>query len=214
MSDAGILRDLEVLDLSSGIAGPMAGMLLADHGARVTRIERPGPDPNASLSGTRVWLRGKRRATLDLRDRADRDVFLALARRADVVIESFRPDVAERLGVDHRTLLAANPRLVHCTITAYGETGAHAHRPGYDALVAARTGQQFESRGVVGTTIGRLSGAEVLPGYEAPEGCMVGAARPGPLFSGVPWVSVATFYNASVAINAALVAREVTGRGQ
>src|SRR6185312_7391005 len=134
MSDQGILAGLEVLDLSTGIPGPMTAMLLADHGARVTRIERPGPDPFDGLSGTRVWLRGKRRATLDLRDGADRDVFLALARRADVVIESFRPGVAERLGVNHRTLLAANPRLVHCTISAYGETGAHAHRPGYDAL--------------------------------------------------------------------------------
>ncbi|HZP28892.1 MAG TPA: CoA transferase [Acidimicrobiia bacterium] len=214
MTEQGILRDLDVLDLSWGIAGPMAGMLLADHGARVTRIEPPQGDPFAGLSGTRVWLRGKRRATLDLRDEADRDVFLALARRADVVIESFGPGVAERLGVDHRTLLAANPRLVHCSITGYGETGAHADRPAYDALVAARTGQQFESRGVVGTTIGRLSGAQVFPGYDAPEGCMIGAPRPGPLFSGVPWISVATFYNASIAINAALYAREITGRGQ
>jgi crotonobetainyl-CoA:carnitine CoA-transferase CaiB-like acyl-CoA transferase len=214
MTDHGILHDLDVLDLSWGIAGPMAGMLLADHGARVTRIEPPGGDPFVGLSGTRVWLRGKRRATLDLHDDADRDVFLALARRADVVIESFKPGVAERLGVDHRTLLAANPQLVHCSITGYGETGAHAHRPAYDALVAARTGQQFESRGVVGTTIGRLSGNPILPGYDAPKGCMIGAPRPGPLFSGVPWVSLATFYNASVAINAALVAREITGRGQ
>ena len=82
MTDQGILRDLDVLDLSWGIAGPMAGMLLSDHGARVTRIEPPGGDPFGDLSGTRVWLRGKRRATLDLRDDADRDVFLALARAA------------------------------------------------------------------------------------------------------------------------------------
>src|ERR1700746_163353 len=188
MSETGILRGLEVLDLSSGIAGPMTGMLLADHGARVTRIERPGPDPLAALSGTRVWLRGKRRATLDLRDAADRGVFLALARGADVVIESFEPGVAAKLGIDHATLLAANPRLVHCSITGYGETGKHAHRPAYDALVAARTGQQFESRGAVGTTIGRLSHAEVMPGLVAPEGCMIGAPRSGPLFSGVPWI--------------------------
>ncbi|HVX09154.1 CoA transferase [Humibacter sp.] len=214
MVDGGILRDLDVLDLSWGISGPMTGMLLADHGARVTRIEPPTGDPFADLSGTRVWLRGKRRATLDLRDAADRDVFLALARKADVVIESFAPGVAAKLGIDHSRLLAANPRLIHCSITGYGETGAHAGRPAYDALVAARTGQQFESRGVVGTTIGRLSGTEVLPGYEGPEGSFVGADRPGPLFSGIPWISLATFYNASVAINAALVARETTGRGQ
>jgi crotonobetainyl-CoA:carnitine CoA-transferase CaiB-like acyl-CoA transferase len=161
-----------------------------------------------------VWLRGKRRATLDLRDVADRDVLLALACRADVVIESFAPGVAERLGIDHGTMLATNPRLVHCSITGYGESGAHADRPGFDALVAARTGQQYESRGVVGTTIGRLSGAEVLPGYEAPADCWIGERRDGPLFSGVPWISLATFYNASIAINAALVAREITGRGQ
>src|ERR1700757_274709 len=84
----GILEGLDVLDLSWGIAGPMTGMLLADHGARVTRIEPPSGDPFAALSGTSVWLRGKRRATLDLREPVDHDAFLALARRADVVIES------------------------------------------------------------------------------------------------------------------------------
>ena len=62
----GVLDGIEVLDLSWGIAGPMTGMLLADHGARVTRIESPKGDPFAGLSGTKVWLRGKRRATLDL----------------------------------------------------------------------------------------------------------------------------------------------------
>src|ERR1700686_3342846 len=172
---SGVLSGLEVLDLSWGVAGPMTGMLLADHGARVTRIEPPGGDPFAGLSGTRVWLRGKRRATLDLRDRADREVFLAHARSADVVIESFGPGVAAKLGIDHALLLAANPRLIHCSITGYGETGRHAHRPAYDALVAARTGQQFESRGPVGTTIGRLSHAEICPGRIAPEGYMIGA---------------------------------------
>src|SRR5918996_6409909 len=157
---AGILEGLDVLDLSWGIAGPMTGMLLADHGARVTKIEPPNGDP---VPGSRVWLRGKRRATLDLRAADDRDAFLALARRADVVIESFGPGVAAKLGIDHTVLLAANPRLVHCSITGYGETGKHAHRPAYDALVAARTGQQFESRGGAGTTTGRLSHAEILP---------------------------------------------------
>jgi crotonobetainyl-CoA:carnitine CoA-transferase CaiB-like acyl-CoA transferase len=214
MASEGILRDIEVLDLSWGIPGPMTGMLLADHGAHVTRIERPQGDPLGELSGSSVWLRGKRRASLDLREESDREVFLALARRADVVIESFGPGVAAKLGIDHGTLLAANPRLVYCSITGYGEEGRHADRPAIDALVAARTGQQFESRGIVGTTVGRLSGTPVLPGYEAPDDCMIGAPRSGPLFSGVPWISLATFYNAMIAISAALFAREVTGRGQ
>lgn len=210
----GVLDGVEVLDLSWGIAGPMTAMLLADQGARVTRIEAPSGDPFEGFSGSKVWHRGKRRAVLDLHDPVDRDRLLALARRADVLIESWSPGTAVRLGLDHERLLAANPRLVHCSITGYGETGRHADRPAYDALVAARTGQQWECRGTVGGTLGRLSGAEILPGYEAPEQCMVGAPRPGPLFGGIPWTSLATFYNASVAVNAALRAREVTGRGQ
>ncbi len=215
VSGAGILGGLTVLDLSWGISGPMAGMLLADHGASVTRIEPPGGDPFEQLSGSRVWHRGKRRATLDLKDPADRVTFLAIAARADVVIESFGPGVAESLGVDHATLSALNERLVHCSITGYGDLEGHAGRPAYDALVAARTGHMFESRGIVGTTPGILSGHPVLPGYEAPDGMFVGErGADGPLFSGVPWISIATFYNASVAINAALYAREVTGRGQ
>ena len=188
-SGSGVLSGLEVLDLSWGIAGPMTGMLLADHGARVTRIEPPAGDPFAELSGARVWSRGKRRATLDLRDEADRGVFLSLARRADVVIESFGPAVAAKLGIDHATLLATNPRLIHCSITGYGETGKHARRPAYDALVAARTGQPFESRGVAGTTIGRLA-REVLPG--AAPGRVPHQCEPtGPLFSNVPWIGLA-----------------------
>ena len=212
---AGVLEGIEVLDLSWGIAGPMAGMLLSDHGARVTRIEPPGGDPFDELSGSRVWLRGKRRATMDLTDPAERDRLLGLVKTADVFLESWAPGTAERLGLDHGTLLGLNPRLVHCSITGYGETGPHADRPAYDALVAARTGQQWEIRGVDGGTVGRLSGTDgIMPGYEAPPGCYVGADRPGPLFGGIPWASVATFYNAALVVSAALRAREVTGRGQ
>jgi crotonobetainyl-CoA:carnitine CoA-transferase CaiB-like acyl-CoA transferase len=215
MDMTGVLGGIEVLDLTTGVAGPMAAMLLSDHGARVTRIERPGGDPLDQLSGSRVWHRGKRRAELDLRDEADRDRLLALVRTADVLIESWGPGTADELDLGHERLLRENPRLVHCSITAYGEQGKHADRPGYDALVAARTGQQWEIRGVDGGTIGRISGTEgMLPGYEAPEGCYVGAPRQGPLFGGVPWASLATFYNAALVISAALRARELTGRGQ
>ena len=187
-----------MLDLSWGISGPLAGMLLADHGARVTRIEPPGGDPvRASSPGPGCGSGASGGATLDLADAADRDRLLALVRTADVLLESWAPGVADELGLDYDALAAANPRLVHCSITGYGESGKHADRPAYDALVAARTGQQYESRGVVGGTIGRLSGSEpMLAGYEAPPQCMVGAPRPGPLFGGVPWASLATFYNA------------------
>jgi crotonobetainyl-CoA:carnitine CoA-transferase CaiB-like acyl-CoA transferase len=213
---AGVLDGIRVIDLSWGMAGPMATMLLADHGAQVTRIEPPDGDPFAELSGQRVWLRGKRRAVLDLRDPADAESLRALVGAADVLVESFGPGTARRLGVSYEQLRGLNPRLVHCSLTGYGETGPDADRPAYDALVAARTGQLREHRGVVGGTLSLISGGEgMLPGIEPPtQDCWVGPARKGPLFSGVPWPSVATAYNATLVINAALRARETTGRGQ
>jgi crotonobetainyl-CoA:carnitine CoA-transferase CaiB-like acyl-CoA transferase len=211
----GVLDGISVLDLSWGISGPMAGMLLADHGAQVTKIEPPEGDPFRTLSGYQVWQRGKRSAVLDLKAPAGRDAFLSLAARADVVIESFEPGVTTRLGIDYDSVAGINSRLVYCSITGYGADGRHAGRPAIDALVAARTGHQWEARGVVGGTIARLAGVEgMMPGVEAPEGCWVGAERDGPLFSGIPWPSLAAFYLATLAINAALRARAVTGRGQ
>jgi crotonobetainyl-CoA:carnitine CoA-transferase CaiB-like acyl-CoA transferase len=211
----GVLDGITVLDLSWGISGPMAAMLLSDHGAGVTKIEPPGGDPFRALSGYQVWQRGKRSAILDLKAPAGRDALVALAADADVLLESFEPGVTTRLGIDYDTLARVNSRLVYCSITGYGSEGAHAGRPAIDALVAARTGHQWEARGVLGGTIARLAGAEgMMPGLEAPPGCWVGAERDGPLFSGVPWPSLAAFYLATLAINAALRAREVTGRGQ
>ena len=190
----GVLDGVEVLDLSWGISGPMAAMLLADHGARVTRIERPGGDPWRNSSGYRVWNRGKRSAVLDLKHAQSRERFLALASRADVLIESFAPGGTTELGIDFETLSALNPRLVYCSITGYGPDGPDANRPGIDALVSARTGQQWEGRGTTGRTIGRLAGTPgMMPGLEAPAGCWVGPDREGPLFTGVPWSSLAAF---------------------
>src|SRR3954469_12249169 len=123
---AGVLAGIKVLDLSWGIAGPRAGMLLADNGAEVTKIEPPGGDPFRSLSGYRVWNRGKRSAILDLKDNAQKEQFLALAAQADVVIESFSPGTTKKLGIDYATLSKGNPRLVYCSITGYGSDGPHA----------------------------------------------------------------------------------------
>jgi crotonobetainyl-CoA:carnitine CoA-transferase CaiB-like acyl-CoA transferase len=211
----GVLDGLEVLDLTWGMSGPMTGMLLSDHGARVTRIERPGSSPWSDLAAYKVWNRGKRSATIDLKDPLGRERFLALVSRSDVVLESFSPGTTTRLGIDYESLRSVNARLVHCSFTGYGPDGPDSRRPGIDALVAARTGQQWEERGVAGTTIARLSGWEgPLAGLEAPEGCWVGPDRDGPLFGGVPWASLATFYIAVLGVNAALLARERTGRGQ
>ncbi len=106
---AGVLDGLKVLDLSWGIAGPMAGMLLCDHGAEVTRIEPPGGNLFQQNSGYRVWNRGKRSAILDLKREADRRLFHNLAAASDVLIESFSPGVTKRLGIDFDTLHALQP---------------------------------------------------------------------------------------------------------
>jgi crotonobetainyl-CoA:carnitine CoA-transferase CaiB-like acyl-CoA transferase len=206
---------LEVLDLSVGIAGSMSAMLLSDHGASVTKLEPPGGDPFRSLSGFRVWNRGKRSAVLDLEEPTDRDRLLSLSRSADVLIESFSPGVTQRLGIDFDTIHAKNPRLIYCSITGYGSEGPDAERPAYDALVAARTGHQWESRGVVGGTIAKLSGSQPIGAdCDPPVDQWAGPPREGPTFSQVPWPSVAACEIATLAVSAALRARELTGRGQ
>jgi len=204
----GVFDDVVVLEMTWGIAGPMAGMVLADHGARVTRIEAPD-DPFAGSPGHRVWNRGKRSAVIDVRTGAGREALLALAARADVVLDSFRPGVMERLGLGHQALVADNPRLITCSVTAYGEGNEHSDRPGFEALVAARSGSQWAQRG------GILSTGELgLPDVEIPEGAEQAARPHGPIFSASPWMSINGFYHATLGIAAALVARECTGVGQ
>ena len=147
------------------------------------------------FSGAQVWHRGKRSAFLDIEDADDRGrAFVALATHADVLIESFAPgiDRAPRHRL-RRPCSDANPRLIYCSITGYGDEGRHADRPAIDALVAARTGQQWESRGIDGGThrparrrrrrVSRSRDPAGAAGWAPP--------RPGPLFSGVPWVSMA-----------------------
>lgn len=213
---SGVFNGLKVLDLSWGIAGPIATMLLADHGAQVTRIERPQTDPFSSHPGYRVWHRGKRSAVLDLKDAADHEAFVRLAAGADILVESFSPGVMDRLGLGYDALSAINSRLIYVSITGYGKDTRDADRPGYDSLVMARTGLQFDQAGRVG---GHLHYINRDPDYpladlETPEDASDGPKRAGPLFSASPWPSVSAAYLATLGISAALVARESTGRGQ
>lgn len=212
----GVLDGLKVLDLSWGIAGPMTAMLLADHGAQVTRIERPQGDPFSDMLGYKVWNRGKRSAVLDLKDSGDRALFLKLAADADILVESFAPGVMKRLGVDHEALAAINPRLIYCSITAYGEGMPDEGRKGYDALVAARVGLQFEQRGYAEGAVWHMTGREnpFVDAAEIQPEWVQGANREGPLFVSSPWPSLGAFFSASTGIAAALLSREKTGRGQ
>jgi len=212
---AGVLEKLKVLDLTWGIAGPMATMLLADNGAEVTKIEPPGGDPFRNQLGYTVWQRGKRSAILDLKNAEDKKAFLALAKVADVLVESYSPGTTEKLGIDFKTLSALNPRLVYCSITGYGRDNELSNRPAYDALVQARSGLMFEQRGWAEGALNHMNGEpDPYPDLEIPQDWVQGAPREGPLFVASHWPSLGAFFNASLGISAALRAREITGKGQ
>ncbi|MBJ21501.1 MAG: carnitine dehydratase [Deltaproteobacteria bacterium] len=212
---AGVLDGIRVLDLTRGISGPMATMLLSDHGADVVRVEAPGEDPFRAQLGYRAWNRGKRSALLDLKQESDKQSFLALAAQADVVLESFAPGTVERLGIDYDSLANTNPRLIYCSITGYGRGNSHSDRPGYDALVAARSGLQWEQRGWVGGSAPHLAGRDPLfPDFEIHYDRLQGPPREGPIFPASRFPSLGAAYAATAGISAALRAREQTGRGQ
>jgi crotonobetainyl-CoA:carnitine CoA-transferase CaiB-like acyl-CoA transferase len=217
---AGVLDGLRVLDLSSGIAGPMTTMLLGDNGADVIKIEPPGGDPARQLPGPhqlgyRVWQRGKRSACLDLHNADDKATLLALARSADILVESYAPGETAKLGIDYATLAALNPRLIYCSITGYGRDNAHSQRPAIDALVQARTGLMFEQRGWPEGALNHISGLpDPFPDLEIPADAVQGADRDGPLFVASQWPSLGAFFSASLGIAAALRARGLSGKGQ
>jgi CoA:oxalate CoA-transferase len=142
------LAGLRVLDFTRVLAGPYCTALLADLGADVVKVEPPGGDDYRHIGpfagGESVLFlavnRGKRSIVLDLAQRDDLDVALALARRADVVVENFRPGVADRLGIGWDALSAQNPSLVYASISGFGQTGPLARRPAYDIIVQALSG--------------------------------------------------------------------------
>jgi crotonobetainyl-CoA:carnitine CoA-transferase CaiB-like acyl-CoA transferase len=148
---AGPLVGLRVLDLATVVAGPGAARYLADFGADVLKIERPGvgdstrtmglPDPRDGTSAYwKVVSRNKRCATVDLKSDEGLDTILRLVEDAHVVVENFRPGVLERLGLAPDVLLARNPGLVVCRVTAFGQDGPYAGRPGFATLAEAMSG--------------------------------------------------------------------------
>jgi crotonobetainyl-CoA:carnitine CoA-transferase CaiB-like acyl-CoA transferase len=212
---SGAFKDLQVLDLSWGMAGPMTTMFLADNGADVVRVEPPSGDPFAGQTGYRVWNRSKRSVRLDLHNESDRGQFTEMARHADLVVDSFSIGTMKTLGLDHEALAALNPQIITCSITAYGEHRVHRDRPGYDGLVAARTGLLFDQKGRRGTPMEYICGRPgPLSEFDAPEGLVRGADRGGPIFPRTPWPSIGATYFATLGIAAALRAREASGLGQ
>ncbi|MEU7811977.1 CoA transferase [Pseudonocardia sp. NPDC049154] len=149
MSSADTFRGIRVLELTTTIAGPYSAMILADLGADVVKVERPGggddarsmpPHRGAESAVFHAVNRNKRSVVLDLKDPAGREAFLRLAESADVVVQSYRPGAADKLGLGFADVRARNPRVVYCSVSAFGASGAAAGLPGYDPLVQAFTG--------------------------------------------------------------------------
>lgn len=141
-----VLSGIRVLEQGTFITGPCAGMMLADLGADVIKVESPSGDPYRSYQGGQfsphfqAYNRNKRSVALDLNQQTDRDSFASLVRSADVYIQNFRPGTAERLGAGVHRLHGLNSRLVYCSISGFGSTGPYADRPSYDSVAQALSG--------------------------------------------------------------------------
>ncbi len=143
------LEGLRVLDLSLFLPGPHLSMMMADHGADVIKLEPPGEgDPGRLIglgeNGHTVFFRnanrGKRSISLNLKTEAGREALMKVVEGVDVLIEAFRPGVAKRLGFDYETVAARNPRIVYCSIAAFGQTGPYRDRPAHDLACEAMAG--------------------------------------------------------------------------
>jgi crotonobetainyl-CoA:carnitine CoA-transferase CaiB-like acyl-CoA transferase len=203
----GALDGLRVLDLSRVLAGPLAAQILADLGADVIKIERPGRgddsrewapphmtrDPVSPLDeSVYFWTcnRGKRSAEIDISTAEGRKTAARLAAQADVLIENFKVGTLARYRLDYDTLAAANPRLIYCSITGFGQTGPYRERPGNDTIVQAQGGLMS----ITGNPDGELGG--------------------GPRKCGVAIADQMTALYSVVAILAAVSERHRSGKGQ
>src|SRR5436190_3000534 len=204
---AGPLSHIRVLDLSRVLAGPWAGQNLADLGAEVIKVERPGSGDDSRAFGP-PWVkdkdgrdskdsayftsanRGKKSITIDISRPEGQKLVRELARISDVLIENYKFGDLARYGLAYDDLKKINPRLVYCSVTGFGQTGPYRERPGYDFMIQGMGGMM--------SVTGEPDGA---PGG-------------GPQRAGVPIADIITGMYASIAICAALANRERSGKGQ
>jgi crotonobetainyl-CoA:carnitine CoA-transferase CaiB-like acyl-CoA transferase len=146
MKGLDVLKGVRIVEQGTFITGPCAGMMLADLGADVIKIESPDGDPYRAYQGGnysphfQAYNRNKRSLTLDLKQQGDRGIFDTLIREADVFIQNFRPGTADRLGAGAKRLQELNPKLVYCSISGFGADGPYVDRPSYDSVAQALSG--------------------------------------------------------------------------
>ncbi len=145
---AQVFEGITVLDFSRGRPGAVATMIMSDFGADVIKVEPPGGDPFRRWPGALQWDRGKKSVILDLKTGDGRRDAQRLAGQADVVVESYRPGVAQRLGVDYETLSAQRSDLVYCSLTGFGPRGPYSQYKGYEGVVAAKSGRMMMFSGL------------------------------------------------------------------
>ncbi len=188
------LAGIRIIDLTRILAGPYCTMVLADLGADVIKVERPGTGDDARhigpfIGGKSAYFmslnRGKQSIALDLKNAADRDTFLALLKTADVLVENFRPGTMTKLGLGYDDLAETFPRLIYAAVSGFGQTGPYAKKPAYDMVVQA------------------MGGIMSLTGHPGGPPTRVG--------SSIGDITAGLF--TATAINAALYDRERTGKG-
>jgi crotonobetainyl-CoA:carnitine CoA-transferase CaiB-like acyl-CoA transferase len=163
----GVLEGTVCIDVSGHVAGPYAGSLLGDLGCEVIKVELPdggdthrGRNPKYEGYGPsfRVLNRNKKSVTLNLREKRGREILLKLLETADILIENFRPPTRQRLGLDYEKLSKINPKLIHCSISGYGQSGPYRDKPGFDTIGQALSGMlslvtDFDNPKVAGFSI-------------------------------------------------------------
>lgn len=191
----GALSNLRVLDLTRVLAGPFCTMILADMGAEVIKIEKPGKGDDSRsfppfIKGESAYFmnvnRGKKSITLNLKHPKGRDIFLELVKKADVVVENFRPGVMENLRIDYEVLRKVNPKIIYASISGFGLTGPYKNKPGYD---------------IIGQAMGGIMSVTGWPGGP-------------PTRTGTAIADILAGLSASIGILAAVNARTLTGKGQ
>ena len=142
-----VLEGVIVLDFTQGMPGSVAAMVLSDFGAEVIKVEPPGGERFRAWPASLQWNRGKKSVVLDLKTSEGCEKVQRLVQEADVVIESFRPGVTKRLGIDYETLSAGRPDLVYCSLTGFGPKGPYNRYKGYEGVVAAKSGRMMAFAG-------------------------------------------------------------------